>query len=554
MNPDKLEEILSRLDSLENRITFLESNKVQHTQAKPISEQELKTIVAFPDANISESATFETNLGEYGLAWLGNVVLFFAIALLWKYFNDAGQPIASIVVGAVSVTGVFVLSQYFRKSYTYLSFMFNLFGFISLFYIILRLHFYNDHPFITNRIMAVFLLIIVIAIQLYFAFIKRSQVMAVLAFTLAMVTAFICNKTQTYFLISLATTCLVIYSFWKFDWWKSLIFILISGFFINLVWLLKNPISLLKTPEDLTYHFAFIYFSVTTALYSLVAFRKHNKAFPVDMILATILLAGFAYIILLLIWVFRYYPTDYVPYFAAISIYSIAFSIILKLYSPWKYAPALYALFGFVSISVTVFGIYHFPASFLLLTFQSLLVLALAIWYRSHFITLMNTFLVIGLAITYYKISGTLQAVNFSIPIVAFASARIIHWQKIRLNLKTEFIQNVYLFILFLSLLYATYKGIPGHYITESWLGITGVYFMLSILIKSIKYRWMAMANLLITAMYLFLVDLAKIDLIYRIIAFLIFAVITIVISTYYVKKLKVKSDDTSTQKIKDAF
>jgi len=88
-------------------------------------------------------------------------------------------------------------------------------------------------------------------------------------------------------------------------------------------------------------------------------------------------------------------------------------------------------------------------------------------------------------------------------------------------------------------LLYATFKGLPGQYITVTWLLISGVYFVLSILIRSIKYRWMGMANLIVSAFYLFLVDMAKTDLIFRILAFLAFAIISIGISTFYVKKLK---------------
>jgi membrane protein implicated in regulation of membrane protease activity len=94
-------------------------------------------------------------------------------------------------------------------------------------------------------------------------------------------------------------------------------------------------------------------------------------------------------------------------------------------------------------------------------------------------------------------------------------------------------------------LLFATYKGLPGQYITVSWLFIAGIYFGFSIIMNNFKYRWMAMANLLVSAFHLFLADLAKIDLIYRILAFLAFAIISIFISTYYVKKLKKKDPNT---------
>ncbi len=545
---EDLEKILRRLDSIEERIARLELNKEQVTQLQSVSGEETEDDDSeFTDLKFSISAPFESNLGEYGLAWLGNIVLFFAIVFLWQYFDDAGKPVVSLIVGGLSVAGVFIMSHYFRKSFTYLSFMFNLFGYIILYYIVLRLHYYNDKPLLANQVIAAILLLIVVGIQIYTAFKKQSQVIAGLALTMAMITAFVTDHTHPFFLIVIATNALVLYFFWKYNWWKAMIFILCISYFICLIWLLSNPLSLVKIPGDLTYHYSFIYFSIITVIYSLVAFRKSDNAYPEKVIVSTLLLAGTAYSALLLSLVFLHFPTTYVPFFTAISIASIAYSVVLKMYSPWKYSPALFALFGFVAISITIYGIYQFPDAFLLLICQSFLVLALALWYRSYIITLMNTFLMVTLVILYYNLSGTLQAVNFSIPLVAFLSARIINWQKERLNIKTNFIRNVYLFTLFLSMLYATYNGLPGQYITVSWLLIAGIYFGLSIYVKSIKYRWMAMGNLLVSAFYLFIVDLAKIDLIYRILIFLAFAVTSIVISTYYVRKLKEKEEDRTT-------
>ncbi len=543
---EDLEKILSRLDSIEDRISVLESNKEQVMQLQSVSGEETEDDDSvFTDLKFSISAPFESNLGEYGLAWLGNIVLFFAIAFLWQYFNDAGKPVISLITGTLSVTGVFVLSHYLRKSYSYLSFLFSLFGFIIMYYIVLRLHYYNINQLVSSRVYSSVLLLMVVGAQMFFAVRKQSQLISGVALILGLFTGFVSEYSLVFFLISLTANGLAVYLFWKYNWWKAMVFILCAGFLLNMFWLLDNPVSLVKTPSDLSYHYAFIYFSVITAIYSLVAFRRADEAFPENLVLSALLLAGITYSALLLAVVFIHFPTAYMQFFTAISIFCIAYSVILKLYSPWKYSPALFALFGFVAISVTIFGIYHFPAAFLLLICQSFLVLALALWYRSYIITFMNTFLLVTLAIVYYNLSGTLAAVNFTIPLVAFLSARIINWQRERLNIKTEFIRNIYLFTLFFSLLYATYFGLPGQFITVSWLLIAGIYFVLSIVLKSIKYRWMAMGNLLVAAFYLFLVDLAKIDLIFRILIFLVFAITTIVISTYYVKKLKNKSEES---------
>jgi len=548
LNNEYLENINRRLNSLEKRIELLESNNDKIIQPQPSNILETEDS-DYVDLKFSISTPFETKLGEYGLAWLGNIVLFFAIVFLWQYFNDAGKPLISLLVGGFSILGVFLFSYFSRKSYIYLSFLFNLFGFIILYFVALRLHFFSDKPLISNLYIATFLILIAIGSQLFFAYKRKSQILAGMAFTFAIFTAFMCDQTQLFFLISIATTGLVLFSFWKYNWWQTLTITLIITYFIYLIWLLKNPVSLVKSPSDLTYYYAFFYFSITTIIYSLVAFKKPNIEHTEKSIISTILISGIAYSIVLLVLVISHYPNSFVPFFIAISIYGVVYSILLKFYSQWKYAPALFALYGFVAISVAIFGVYHFPDCFLLLTYQSFLVLALALWYRSHIITLMNTFLLIFLVLIYYKISGSIQVVNFSIPIVAFLSARIINWKKERLNIKTEFIRNMYLFVLFFTLLYATYKGLPGYFITISWLIISGIYFGLSILLKNIKYRWMAMANLLVSAIYLFLVDMAKIELIYRILAFLVFAIVSIFISTYYVKKLKKKEVDTIIEK-----
>jgi len=76
-NPD-LDEILIRLGSMEERIAALESNKklpeAAQSGGRKVPEE---TDSDFVNVNFSLSAPFETNFGEYGLAWLGNIVLFY---------------------------------------------------------------------------------------------------------------------------------------------------------------------------------------------------------------------------------------------------------------------------------------------------------------------------------------------------------------------------------------------------------------------------------------------------------------------------------------------
>ena len=82
----------------------------------------------------------------------------------------------------------------------------------------------------------------------------------------------------------------------------------------------------------------------------------------------------------------------------------------------------------------------------------------------------------------------------------------------------------------------------PNQYITLSWTLAAVLYFVLSLVIKNVKYRYMALGMMVAAALYLFIVDLARIELVFRVIALLFLAIISIGLSFYYSKKLKKKN------------
>jgi len=87
------------------------------------------------------------------------------------------------------------------------------------------------------------------------------------------------------------------------------------------------------------------------------------------------------------------------------------------------------------------------------------------------------------------------------------------------------------------------YHLIPARYITLSWTVAAVIFFALSLILKNVKYRYLSLGTMIAAAFYLFIVDLAKIELIYRIIALMFLAIISIGLSVYYTKKSKRKAD-----------
>ena len=239
-----------------------------------------------------------------------------------------------------------------------------------------------------------------------------------------------------------------------------------------------------------------------------------------------------------------FFTDDYFLYFGLIAAFCMGYSILLQARGTWKIVAAIYAIYSFVSLSISIAGIYNFPLAFFLLSIQSLLVISMALWFRSRFIVIMNTILFIGLLIAYLATADSLTMINFSFAVVALVTARVMNWKKKRLELRTELIRNIYLFIGSIMILYSLHHAVPAQFVTLSWTLSALLFFVLSVWIKNIKYRWLAIITMVITVFYLFIVDLKSISLGYRIVALLFISIISLGISIFYNKRLKSKDGD----------
>ena len=92
--------------------------------------------------------------------------------------------------------------------------------------------------------------------------------------------------------------------------------------------------------------------------------------------------------------------------------------------------------------------------------------------------------------------------------------------------------------------LFMLYHLVADQYITISWAAAAMVYFVLSLVLKNVKYRYLALATMFAAAFYLFIIDLARIEMVFRVLALLVLAVVSIGLSFYYTKKQKLKSEN----------
>ena len=534
--PEKLRELESRIENLEHELSLAKQS------VKALSEDEL----AGDDPAISmNGSAFESTFGEIGLAWLGNIVLLFGIIFFVQFLKSSGMSVLSSMLGYVSVAGLFLIARYMRSTHPNMSSIFRLNGYILLYLNTFFLHFLVNDPIITSRDLTIFFLLIITFLPTYMAIRRRSQGLTGLAFFMGIVTAIWSDSTHIMLPIAVVVAIAGVYFMHRFGWWRLLIFSIFIVYTVNLFWFLNNPIMGHPLKFLAEHEWGYLYLFAIAATYSITALLPQRGLFPDSSAISSLIVNGIGFSFLIMLYVISFFQENYVLLFGSIAIFCLIYSIILQYRSEWKVTASLYALYSFVALSVMVYGIYGFPRAYNLLALQSMLVVSMALWYRSRVIVLMNTALFVILLIAYFSSSATINSANISFALVALVTARIVNWKRERLNIKTEFIRNTYLFIGFIMVLFALFKIMPDQYVTVSWSIAAVAYFVLSITLKNIKYRYLALGTMAATAIYLFLIDLARVEILYRVITFLLLAVVSIVLSLYYTRRRAKKPEVT---------
>jgi hypothetical protein len=529
------EDLVERIRDLESRVSRIE-NELVIAKSGSIQPDHEEVSNVMPEIGIS-GATLESKFGEFGLAWLGNIVLLFGIIFLVQYFQKSGFRLAAPAFGYISVIGLFSVSWFLRNTHKNMASIFRLNAYILLFFITLQLHYFTKEPLLSSGVAGLSLLLTVTVFQGIVAIRRNSEGLVALALIMAAVTSIVSDSAHIMLPLTVLISASAVYFMYRYSWWRLLIFSTFLAYFINLVWLIHNPfmghtVGVLKVHD-----FGFIYLFIIAALYSSIAMIKERETFSGNMALTAIILNGLGFSLLVTLFVQSFFKTDYIALFASIAVFCMIYSVILQTRSSWRVIASLYALYGFVALSVTVYGIYGFPKAYFLLSLQSLLVVSMALWFRSRVIVIMNTGLFLILLFTYLGTSHSVNSVNISFALVSLITARTLNWKKQLLQIKTEMLRNINLITGFFMVLYALYRLVPSSFVTLSWTCAAILYFILSFAMHNKKYRYLALATMVATAIYLFIVDLARVEIIIRVVAFLFLAALSIVLSLYYTKR-----------------
>ncbi len=542
----EMEKIERRLNSLETRLAMLESEMVNgenKDNGRPEVQVTLTETHSLSDTLSEDDTGLETLIGRFGLAWLGNIVLLFGIIFLTQYLMNTGNLFLSILVGYISAASIFFLAGHLKKLNEHLSFIFKINAQIILFYVTLRLHFFSASQALSNKSISVIILLLLVALQVYIAIRDKSQAFATLSLIFALTTAVVSDTTFVMLPLVVATAYGSIYYYYRFNWNSLLVLVIILTYSSLLLWLLGNPVMGHPSQLIADNHSGVIFLFGIGAGFSFTLLLRKEDGSSDDFLIGMTFVNGILFTLLLVFIVLGFFSKNYVTLFSIITVCCLSWSIVLHLRSGWNFASAFYALYGFMAMSIALYGLFGMPQVYLLLSVQSLVVVSMALWFRNRLIVVMNSLLFLAILLVYILSSKYITGVSFSFALVPLISARIINWKRSRLQIKTDLIRNLYMAEGFFMVLFALVLAVPKHFITLSWAIAALVYFIISLILKNIKYRYMALGTLICAAFYLFIFGLARIELIYRVLALLFLAVISIGISMYYTSRIK-KSDN----------
>ena len=534
-SPESLlnEQILQQLRALEDRISRIEAH-LEIPQSMPKEDSEPPPA---PSVAAEDDEELELRVGQNWFANAGIVGLALGIAFLLTLPYDGLPSFLPSLFGYALVGGIFFLSHYWKGSFQQISRYLLGGGLLLLYFATLRLSHFTPVPAITTPAIELALLLVVVGYNLSVAFKRQSIYLTASHLALGYLTALI--GAQTVFVLPVLTvlSAIVVYFTLKFRWNSLLAIGITLTYLTHFVWTANNPFfgNTLQFGASPQIHLAFI------LLYTIIfagaeIFRSRDIPENLPVILNTVLTALFGYGLFALS-TFVAQGISISAWQVAASVVFLALSVIFWVREHSVYATFVYAIIGYTALSAAIVSQFQQPDFFVWLCWQSIIVVSTAVWFRSRFIIVANFIIYLFVFIAYLSTASTVGSVSVSFGIVALLSARVLNWQRDRLELRTDLMRNAYLASALLFLPYALYNSVPPHFVSVSWLVLASFYYFASRILKSRKYRWMALLTTLLTILYVFIVDLTTVDPVVRIVSFLVVGSVLLTISMIYSRK-----------------
>jgi hypothetical protein len=336
----ELDKIRGQLNSMELRIRRLESALAYAVAGKSIhTDEQAQKVEQAPvsDDLAGEEKGLESQIGRFGLAWMGNIVLLFGITFLTQYLMNLGHQLLAVILGYFAAASIYFLSDYLKKTNIHLSFMFKMNAQVLLFYMTLRLHFFAAEPLISNMTFSVFLLLLIVALQVYLSIRDNSQAFAALALFFLLTAALISDETLFFLPLVIITAAGAVFYLRRFKWKPLFVVAIILTYTCFLLWMIGDPVMGHPVKLITEKYLSVICLFSLGAIYSIVLLFRENDASSDEFLIGVTITHGIFFTFLLLFVVISFFSSGYVTLFAGITISCLAYSIILYSRSSWNF-------------------------------------------------------------------------------------------------------------------------------------------------------------------------------------------------------------------------
>lgn len=476
----------------------------------------------------------EIQLGQAWFARVGIVVLAIGIIFLLTFPYENLPPWLPSLFGYILVIVLSAVSRSWRATFPLLSGYLLGGALLLMYFTTMRLSYFSHAPAIHSEVAEVPLLLLSVTLSLAVAIRRSSVRLAAIILPLGFFTALLTSNSYAVFgILSLVSVAAVIISL-RYGWNIVIVLGIALAYLTHTLWAINNPLGgnpmqFLKTPEG---NIAFI--MLYAIVYAAGTYQRlqGDREKPKE-ILASFMNALGAYTLLLVLTVAAF-QVHMVLWHGVASGVFLALAVTFWVGRRSLYATFIYAMVGYGALSVAIISQFNPPDLFVWLCWQSVLVLSTAVWFQSRFIVVANFVIFVIIFVVYLFVAGTMTAASLSFGIVALVSARILNWQKERLDLRTELMRNAYLASALFIIPYALYHIVPSGFVSLSWLAVAATYYVFSRFLHLRKYRWMALLTMSMTIVYVFLIDLVGVNPTLRIVSFLALGTALIVVSMVY--------------------
>ena len=532
---EEVAKALSILSRLENRVSRIEERLAMREETAEAEPARIDDVPATERSDREEELEYQ--VGQNWFAKAGIVILAIGMALLLTFPLEGLPSYVPALTGYVLVAGLFVLSHLWRESYPLLSKYLYGGGMALLYFATLRLFFFSPIPSLgAASTEGIILLLAVSCVIITLALRRHSHYLLALAITTAMLSALLTGSPWVVSVVIPLLAVFISYVRVRFSAPGLFLYGLIATFVTVLLWAMNNP--LLGNPIRLVGQPAI---SVPVLLLSILAFgmgtllRRDNleEDYTVGMETGIIGILGYGVFLWLTGTAEHAFSID--AHFLASGAF-LGLAVAFWVRSRSTIATFVFAMFGYLALSVAIVKKFESPDIFVWLSLQSVVVVATAVWFRSRFIVLANFIIYLVIIAAYLVMTKEESGIILVFGIVALLSARILNWQQHRLELKTGSMRNAYLGTAFMVFPYALYHLVPHQYVSLSWIGIALLYYLLNVVIKAQKYRWMGHLTLMLTVLYILIIGIIQLEPAYRLVSFLVLAIALLTVSMVFTR------------------